>query len=499
MRRTRARAGRWGKLAVLAYALIATARCGQSTGPVLSSADPSTIRLGISNAPSQSAERGVQQFINNISTEGLLRVNSEGIAEPWLAEGFQRSADGLNLTVRLRSDVKFHDGTSVDAEVVAKVLNDNLAKTMRSTFEDVESIRSNGAHEVVVAFRQPSSLVVDSLMDVPITKTGNGGVVGTGPYKASGITKDGSAEMQAFTGYYLGKPATDRIAISTYPNGRAAWAEMLRDRLDLLYEVDAEAIDLMKGSQNASLYSFDRPYQYVIFFNPRNPKLSSSAVRQALNEAVDRNALVQLALRGHGTPSRGPVATQHWAFHEGDSIFKYSPQAASARIPKPLRLKCVTLAEQPFEQIALVMKQQLRAVGVELEVEGVPVEQVMQTLSTNDFDTVLLEYSSGWSVMRAYRWWHSKGVANLMHFESPKVDSALDHVRHAVTDNAYRSAVAEFQQAIGDDPPAIFLAWSERSRAVSKRFDVLPEPGRDVLATLRLWRPTTDKVNATRN
>jgi ABC-type transport system substrate-binding protein len=149
--------------------------------------------------------------------------------------------------------------------------------------------------------------------------------------------------------------------------------------------------------------------------------------------------------------------------------------------------------------MALVMKQQLSAVGVTLEIEGVPVEQVMSTLSKRDFDTVLLEYSSGWSVMRAYRWWHSKGAANLMHFSSGPVDEALDRIRHAVTDEDYRSAVKDFQRAIADDPPAIFLAWGERSRAVSNRFDVHLEKGRDVLATLRLWRPTADKGNATHN
>ena len=46
-----------------------------------------------------------------------------------------------------------------------------------------------------------------------------------------------------------------------------------------------------------------------------------------------------------------------------------------------------------------------------------------------------------------------------------------------------------FQRAIVDDPPAIFLAWSERARAVSTRFEVPVEPGRDILSTLRLWRP----------
>jgi len=161
--------------AVLLSVLAATARCGSAPGPP--PPPSSELRLGISNVTSQSADRGVQQLINNISNEGLLRVNSEGIAEPWLAEGFQRSPDGLKLTIRLRADVKFHDGTSVDAGVVAKVLNDNLAKTMRSTFEDVESIQANGTRGVVISFRQASSLVVDSLMDVPITKVSSEGVV----------------------------------------------------------------------------------------------------------------------------------------------------------------------------------------------------------------------------------------------------------------------------------------------------------------------------------
>jgi hypothetical protein len=49
--------------------------------------------------------------------------------------------------------------------------------------------------------------------------------------------------------------------------------------------------------------------------------------------------------------------------------------------------------------------------------------------------------------------------------------------------------VAALQRAIVDDPPAIFLAWSQRARAVSTRFHVPVEPGRDILSTLRLWRP----------
>jgi len=69
------------------------------------------------------------------------------------------------------------------------------------------------------------------------------------------------------------------------------------------------------------------------------------------------------------------------------------------------------------------------------------------------------------------------------------VDAALDAMRHAPNDTAYRTAVAAFQQAIVDDPPALFLAWSERARAVNTRFVVPNEPERDVWSSLRLWRP----------
>jgi hypothetical protein len=73
-------------------------------------------------------------------------------------------------------------------------------------------------------------------------------------------------------------------------------------------------------------------------------------------------------------------------------------------------------------------------------------------------------------------------------------------VRHAASDDEYRSGVTAFQQAVVDEPPAIFLAWSERARAVSHRFDVpVPEDGRDVLSTLRLWRPTPNQQSASRN
>jgi hypothetical protein len=55
------------------------------------------------------------------------------------------------------------------------------------------------------------------------------------------------------------------------------------------------------------------------------------------------------------------------------------------------------------------------------------------------------------------------------------------------------------QEVAVEDPPAVFLAWGQRARAVSRRFEVHVEPGRDILTTLRLWRPTNDRQYVGRN
>ena len=116
-----------------------------------------------------------------------------------------------------------------------------------------------------------------------------------------------------------------------------------------------------------------------------------------------------------------------------------------------------------------------------------------------DFDAVLLSVLSGPNLLRVYQWWHSGAPYNFGGFRSAAVDASLDAIRHAADDVAYKAGVAAFQRAIVDDPPAIFLAWSNRARVVSNRFDVVPDPSGDVLKTLRLWRPAGSERTASRN
>jgi hypothetical protein len=132
------------------------------------------------------------------------------------------------------------------------------------------------------------------------------------------------------------------------------------------------------------------------------------------------------------------------------------------------------------------VKQQLAAVGVDLVVEEVAPDRLVPTMASHQFEAILVDMLSGWSVFRPSRWWHSKGTSNVTGFSSPAVDAALDLVRHAATKDIGK-APPLFSLAIAGEPPAIFPAWGDGSARGVGAFDVQAEAGASV-PTLRLWR-----------
>jgi ABC-type transport system substrate-binding protein len=273
----------------------------------------------------------------------------------------------------------------------------------------------------------------------------------------------------------------------------------------MLYEVGPDALDSLQASSNIAIFTFTRRYQYVIVLNTETDVFRAKEIRQALNMAVDRNGLVRDALGGHGIASSGPVWPRNYGFRGDVGTPKYDIAAASKALSqrvsgKPatrLHFTCLIRPDAVHERIALVVKRQLAAVGVDMTVQEVSIDGVVDSMKNRRFEAVLLEMVSGPSLLRLYRMWHSGGANGAT---SVPIDAALDRVRYAASDDEYLNGITAFQQAAIDDPPAIFLAWMERARAVSKRF-VVPaaEPGRDIISNIRLWKPAGLPQQASRN
>jgi peptide/nickel transport system substrate-binding protein len=459
--------------------------CGSPAPP--KPREAATLRIGVSAGQMAAADpqTGLRQVTQNQSVEGLVKIGEDGRATAWLAQGWEFTPDGRTLKMHLRPDLTFHDGSPVSAPVVAHLLETLLPQFMGPTFADVESIAASGPTDINIQLRQRSPFVLEAL-ELQLRSPGPA-KAGTGPFEPAGPASP--TDLKANDHYYLGRPAIDRLTVSTFPSARAAWAEMLRNNLDMLYEVSTDSLDSLERSNQIQTFNYLRHYQYTVVFNTHQAALRSPAVRQALSQSIDRDAVVRDALGGHGVASSGPIWPGHWAIGPDMNKFGYEPQKA-AKVLSGHRLHFTCLVPPDYERIALIVKRQLDQVGVTMDVKELPPDKVLDVMSRREFEAVLVDAISAPSLFRPFLAWHSKSTSNLAGFASPAVDDALGRIRHAGSDEDYRAGVAAFQRATIEDPPAIFLAWSERARAVSKRFVVTETTaGRDILSQLRLWTP----------
>jgi peptide/nickel transport system substrate-binding protein len=484
---------RRGIVAVVLAAWIGVAGCSQAPAPAKSST-PATLTVGFGLTTGTGAQAGMRQAALNIALEGMVAFGSDGRPQPWLADSWRTSSDGLTWHLSLRRGVKFHDGKAVDAAVIRDILLARLPGYLGTAFGDIRSISASGDHEIEVSLERRSTFLLEGL-GLPIQLPG-AATAGTGPFLTDPSAGD-DIQMIANDGYHGGRPLIDRIVLRPYSSVRAAWADLLRGRVDMLYDVGVDAIDLLQPSRNTIVYRFERPYSLLVILNTQRAPLKDAAVRRALNAGIDREAIVQNALRGYGSPQDGPVWPHHWAYNPELPRFQYHPRAVpNTRGRTSFRL---LYAEPSHERLALLLQRQLQEIGVDVTLETLELDQALAKVQKGDFDAFLADAGQGPVLLRPYLFWKSGSPVNWGQYSNAEVDQALDDIRAAASDDEYRRAVAEFQRAIVDDPPAIFLAWSERARAVSTRFDVPVEAGRDILSTLRLWRPVGGAQRAALN
>lgn len=480
------------RIGVIAVLLLALAGCNSPDVPATVSSSPVTLTVAFGFATGADPRSGAQQALGIFTQESLIGFGRDGRPQARLAERWSVSSDGLTLNVHLRAGATFHDGRPVSGHDVSDIVASQLRGYMGPAFEDIEAVRAASPLDVEFKLKRRSNFVLEAL-DVPVQAPGPAGAVGTGPFKPA--STDANTELVANENFYAGRPSIDRIQIKPYTSVRAAWADMLRDKVDMLYEVGPDIIDLLEPSKTVRVVTHQRNYAYVVVLNVQRPGLRDREFRRLLNLAINREQLVADVLRGHGSPASGGVLPSHWAYDRGAPMFTYQPQL----VAPPRRSFDCLLVDPSVERLGLAIQKQLYQIGVDMKLVPMPLDKGMEQVRAGDFDAILADVQMGPTLLQQYRFVRPGSGRNWSQFNNGEVNAALDRIRDAMDDDAYRAGVSALQRAIVDDPPAIFIAWSERARAVSTRFEVPVEPGRDILGTLRLWKPVAEPALATRN
>ena len=220
----------------------------------------------------------------------------------------------------------------------------------------------------MITFKRPSPFLLEASGSAD--QEAGSATIGTGPFVMAGPT---FAERAARECRLLSWPPAHRPhrRERSYPTVRAAWAEMLRNNIDMLYEVGADA--LVDARQRTTISTFSvsfATYQYVDRPERSIAKVPLTGIRRALNAAIDRAELVRDGFDGHATmPSSGLVWPQTLGASATDRESRRSIRnAASSAFKNPRRRFTFTcLVPTDYERVALVVQQQLAAVGVDDE------------------------------------------------------------------------------------------------------------------------------------
>jgi ABC-type transport system substrate-binding protein len=479
--------------------------------------DKATLRVGVA-LPDEQPRRSIENIALTFSAEPLVAVGFDGRPQAALAESWESLPGGLGVRLQLRPAVLFHNGRPADAESVVRMLRDQIAWYERRGWkvaESIKEIRAGANGQIEIVYRRPDAFVLPDLSIFSIADLKDP-LLRTGPFRVSSL--DPPTSLVAFDRYYLGRPSIDEVKFQPYQTQRKAWIALMRGEVNALHEVSREAGDFVEAETAVRPYPFLRGYHVALVFNQRHAILSRRDVRVALNEAVNREAIVKDAMRGRALPADGPIWPYHWAYSSAQSSFAFNPDAARLRLDAAgftegrerepgymssrFRFTCLVPSDDTrFERIALVVQRQLFEIGVDMEIKAMPVAEMINTRVPNgEFDAFLFEMTSGRTLSWLYRFWHSpaEGPPPALRTGYRGADSVLDRLRSAQTDDETRLAVSDLQRVMYNDPPAIFLVWPRETRAVDAQFRVPYLSDRDVLAGVREWRLLPSDLEASR-
>ncbi len=465
--------------------------------PSLACREPAT-----SNAPTAShiaigfpnADTPFGPIVFSLTTTRLLRMDQAGHERPELFEHWESSPDGRTWTFTIGDHARFEDGREVTAEHVVPLLRDAVAAPDNSPgLWSVSSVEVAGPRQVRVILREATSLLLEGLSIV--------NALPAGPYRAPETDAE-VVSLEASDQTSGDAPEIASVALRRYDTPRAAVAALLREEVDVLYEVPNESRDLLEAQDGVQVYPHVKPYVVTLGLNHRHPVLARRRVRLAMNALVDRDAIVKEA--GGGQPAADMLWLQHWSHpHTADAEWlrvdreraralldaeglPVSHGADGAERPR-LRLRCLVVDHPTIARVAGQLQRLYAQEGILLDLESVPLRTLPARLADGDFETFLSPIVTGFGLAMPYLYLGNHDHPRLVDLGYRAAAGAAERVRRAADDDALIEAIADLHHVLLEDPPAVHLYWEQTSRAIGPRVRVPVDTDVDVLASLARW------------
>ncbi|MFJ6938597.1 ABC transporter substrate-binding protein [Streptomyces sp. NPDC101132] len=529
-----ARTARGLATTTLAAALIASAAaCSAPGGGGAAAGDRAadSVVVGIANEPETlSPLLGYGKDGNSKIFDGLLTHDAGMALRPALAAALPEvSPDGLTYTYRLRQGVKFSDGRPFTAKDVVftyrTILDPKTNNPSRSELDALARVEAKGDDTVVFTLKYPYAPFAERTV-LPIAPEHVAGrqdvntgafttrPVGTGPYVLTAWSKGEKLSFKANPGYWGGEPAVKKFTMAVIKDDDVRATRLRAGELDgaILPPNLAKGFAGERGRTTYAAKSFD--YRNVTLPS-HHAVTGDTAVRRALDLAVDRKVMVDRILEGAGKPAYGPVPTDSPWFAAGTE--RPHDPATARRIldaagwkpgPDGIRTRDGVRASFPLwylsgdklrQEHALAYASDAKKIGIEIKTEAGTWEAIEPRMKQEavlagggspadpDFDQYLLLDSAA----------AGQGFNNMAWYANPAVDKALEQGRRSGDHATRKAAYDTVQRELVKNPGYTFLTHIDHLYVMGDRWGKLTtqvEPHDHGLASgpwwnIESWKP----------
>ena len=410
--------------------------------------------------------------------ERLVSFDENGQPQPELAESWD-NPDELTFVFTLREGVTFHDGKQLTADDVKftfdRIKDEATASSWSTQFLPVESIDSDGDRTVTFTLNAPygpflatlaaaySSIV--PMTDEPIDFATT--MLGTNAFKLEEATADVETILTRHGSYWQPEtPVLDQLTYRILPDEAGRLAAIRTGDVHLTTLADPVSVDAAATSDGVVVLEQETTDYYLLGFNCAEGPFANEQVRQAMSKAIDRQAIVDAVFLGKGQVTGPLVPTLgEWAQpieqlpnyevdHEGAMVLLEEAELSD--------LTFTILVGQlypEFVSIALVIQDQLRAIGVNAEIEQVEWGTFIDRWIARDFDAFVSFNGSGNDPDRAlYPAFYTGASVNAFQYSNEEVDMLLDAGRNSNDPETRQGAYQNLEVVIADTAPAIFIS-----------------------------------------
>jgi peptide/nickel transport system substrate-binding protein len=425
---------------------------------------------------------------------------------PSLAESWT-NIDDLTWEFKIRQGVLFHDGSELTAHDVKfsfdVILDPDEGRRQKINLgaAGIERVEAPDDYTVRIITAEPYAPLVRSNRFVSIlpAKTYQEmgreafalNPVGTGPFRVVEWVKDTHIQLEAFEDHWRGAPAIKAAEFRPIPEASTRVAALRAGEIDLATLVPPSEIPVVDGEEGTEIRTVPSVRTIFVGINTSQPPLDDVRVRQAMNYAVDVEAIVQFILDGHGFPMASVSGPAEFGHNPELEPYPYDPDRARALLAEAgvesLDLTLHTPSGRYLQDVEVcqAIAGQLAEVGINVEVRPAEFQQFFSAYLANELDGLhFLGYGSAQldadGVLGAHL---ETGSAGEMYYSTPESDEMIRAARRDLDEESRLARYYELMAHLHDDAPWIFMYNQEDIYGVNRSLAWTPKSDE------RLWVP----------